>query len=208
MGLYDRYILPPLIDLACGTKAMMRERSKIIERARGAVLEIGAGTGHNLAFYDADAVTHIHALDPSEEMLRRYRTAAADHAIPTTFHATGAEDIGMDSDSIDTVVLTFTLCTIPEVARALEEMKRVLKPGGELLFCEHGLSPRPEVQRWQHRLNRPWGFLAGGCTLNRDIPARHQAAGFTLLELESHVLPRTPEFAGRVFRGVASAPVA
>jgi SAM-dependent methyltransferase len=208
MGLYDRYILPPLIDLACGARPMMREREKIVSRSKGVVLEVGAGSGLNTRFYDAATVTHIHALDPSPEMLERYRRASEEHPVDVTLHAAFAEDIPLEADSVDTIVLTFTLCTIPSPLEAIREMNRVLKPAGTLLFCEHGLSPDPGVQRWQHRLDRPWGFLAGGCHLNRDIPGLIREGGFEITELDSHALPKTPKIAGFVFRGEARRPSA
>ena len=203
MGLYERYILPPLIHLACSTRPMMREREKIVGRSQGIVLEVGAGTGLNLRFHDPEKVTHIHALDPSPEMLARYERAARLQPIPVSFHPRGVEDIGLPANSVDTLLLTFTLCTLPSPVEALREMRRVVKPTGTLLFCEHGLSPNPRIQRWQHRLDRPWGAVAGGCHLNRDIPLLIQEGGFEITDSHAHALPGTPGIAGFVFRGAA-----
>lgn len=205
MGLYDRYILPPILDLGCSIPSMMREREKTLAHAEGVVLEVGAGSGLNLKYYPQTAVTHIHALDPAVEMLNRYRKSAKTSPIPLTFHEAGAEDIPLDANSIDTLVLTFALCTIPSPLLALQEMRRVLKSKGRLLFCEHGLSQKPTVQQWQHRLDAPWGYLVGGCHLNRDIPGLLREGGFDITALESHTLSLLPQFVGTLYRGMAIA---
>ncbi|MEQ1438495.1 class I SAM-dependent methyltransferase [Fontimonas sp. SYSU GA230001] len=204
MGFYDRHILPHLIDCACGMGDVMKARAQIVPRARGRVLEIGIGSGLNLAFYDPSRVTHIFGVDPSAEMQAKARRRAAGIAIPVEMVPLELERIGADSASFDTVVTTFTLCTIPDPVPALVEMRRVLKPDGELLFCEHGLAPEPAVRGWQNRLTPLWKPLAGGCHLNRDIPALIEAGGFRIAELDAHYLPG-PRPMTYVYSGVARA---
>ena len=189
MGFYNRFVLPRVIDLACSTKPTMRQRKKVVPSARGRVLEIGIGSGLNLPFYDAALVERVFGLDPSPEITRMAASAAAQAPFEVEFLNTGGEDVPLDSESVDTVVITYTLCTIPEVVRALREMSRVLRPGGRLLFCEHGLAPDPNVRRWQDRIDPLWRRVAGGCHLNRDIPALLREGGFDIDKLETMYLP-------------------
>jgi len=202
MHLYDRYILPHLIEFACGMGEVMQARAQIVPLARGRVLEIGIGSGLNLPFYDAAQVSAIVGVDPSAEMQRLARTRAARSAIPVQMIALELGQIQAADASFDSIVCTFTLCTIPDAVAALKEMRRVLKPGGRLLFCEHGLAPDAPVVRWQHRLTPYWKPLAGGCHLNRDIPALIAAGGFTIAQLQTGYLkgPRPMTF---VYRGWA-----
>ena len=189
MGLYGRYVLPRLIDLACSAKPNMRQRQKLVPLARGRVLEVGIGSGLNLPFYDPDAVSGVWGLDPSEELTRLATRAARDVPFDVEFVSAGAEEIPLDSRQFDTVVLTYTLCSIPDAIAALREMARVLKPGGSLLFCEHGLAPDAEVRRWQHRIDPIWRRLAGGCRLNRDVPELIRAGGFEIGRMETMYIP-------------------
>jgi ubiquinone/menaquinone biosynthesis C-methylase UbiE len=204
MGFYDRHILPHLIDCTCGMGDVMKARSQIVPRARGKVLEIGIGSGLNLGFYDPAKVEHIFGVDPSAEMQAKARKRAADIRIPVDTVPLVIEQIGADDASFDTVVCTFTLCTIPDPVPALNEMRRVLKPGGELLFCEHGLAPDAGIRRWQNRLTPLWKPLAGGCHLNRNIPDLIAAGGFEINELDAHYLPG-PKPMTYVYSGVAVA---
>lgn len=183
MTVYDKWILPRLTDLVMRNKEAMRYRSQLVPQACGAVLEIGVGSGLNLPFYGA-AVNRLFALDPSEELLRMARKKADTAAFPVAFLAHTGEEIPLDDCSIDTVVTTWTLCTIPDPVRALREMKRVLKPGGTLLFVEHGLAPEASVQAWQQRLNPLWSKLTGGCNLNRKMDELIQASGFRIVQSE------------------------
>ena len=189
MGIYSTRILPRLIDCACGLKPAMRQRAKIIPRARGRVLELGIGSGLNLPYYDADRVTCVHGLDVSVELwgLAGERRGAA--GVGVEFLEAPAEAVPLPDASVDTVVLTYTLCTLPDVPGALAEARRVLRDGGELLFCEHGAAPDPDIRRWQDRLDPVWHRLAGGCHLNRDAPALIEAAGFRIRSLDSTYLP-------------------
>jgi ubiquinone/menaquinone biosynthesis C-methylase UbiE len=189
MRLYDRHILPRLIDFTCGLKPTMRQRAKLVPQARGRVLEMGVGSGLNLPFYDADRVTRLHALDPSPELWRLASERVAGAAIAVDYLEAGAEAVPLGNRSVDTVVITYTLCTLPDVAGALAEARRVLRPGGQLLFCEHGAAPDHGVRRWQNRLNPAWRRLAGGCHLNRDAPALIEQAGFRITALDSMYLP-------------------
>lgn len=189
MGFYDRHILPHLIECACGMGDVMKARSQIVPRARGRVLEIGIGTGLNLSFYDASRVEHICGVDPAAQMHPMAQRRAQAISIPVETLPLVIEQIGAETASFDTVVTTFTLCTIPDPVPALQEMRRVLKPGGELLFCEHGTAPDAGPRRWQERLTPLWRPIAGGCHLNRDIPALVAAGGFRVAELQARYLP-------------------
>lgn len=189
MGLYNRYVLPWLVHVACGCRPQMRQRQKVVPAATGRVLEIGFGSGRNLPVYDPDQVEMVFGLDPSEEMTRIARKAAA--AVPfqvELLHAP-AERIPLEADTVDTVVTTYTLCTIPDALGALGEMARVLRPGGRLLFCEHGAAPDAAVRAWQDRLDPVWRRLAGGCRLNRDIPVLLGEGGFRPGRLSSSYIP-------------------
>ncbi|WP_439887400.1 class I SAM-dependent methyltransferase [Pseudomonas sp. MBLB4123] len=188
MQLYDRYLLPRLIDLACGLGEVMQARAQVVPLARGRVLEIGIGSGLNLALYDAARVSAIVGVDPSAAMQKLARGRAARISIPVEMIALELGQIQAADASFDDIVCTFTLCTIPDARAALLEMRRVLKPGGRLLFCEHGLAPDAAVARWQNRLTPYWKPLAGGCHLDRDIPALISAGGFRLGTLEARYL--------------------
>jgi len=170
MGLYTRFILPKIVNVTCGTKPCMRQRAKVVPFAFGSVLEVGFGSGLNLAFYDKAKVRHVWALDPSRELWEMAEERVRDR-------------------SADTVLVTYTLCTLPDVARALREMARVLKPGGELVFTEHGLAPDENVRRWQNRLNPIWSAFGGGCNLNRPIPSLLEQGGYRLREISSMYIP-------------------
>ena len=149
MGLYSKYILPRVVHLACTTRPIMRQREKVVPLARGRVLEVGIGSGLNLPFYDAAKVTRVWGLDPAPEMTRKARVAARTTPFEVEFIGLPGEAIPLDNASMDTVVMTYTLCSIPEPQAALRQMARVLKPGGTLIFCEHGIAPDPGVRRWQ-----------------------------------------------------------
>ncbi|MBH3338115.1 class I SAM-dependent methyltransferase [Pseudomonas mendocina] len=202
MGLYDRHVLPHLIDFACGMGAVMKARSQIVPLARGRVLEIGIGSGLNLSFYDPQQVEVVVGVDPSAEMQRLARERAARCQVPVEMIALELGQIQAADASFDDIVCTFTLCTIPDAVAALREMRRVLKPGGRLLFCEHGLAPDLPVVRWQKRLTPLWKPLAGGCHLDRDIPALINAGGFHIRELSTCYL-KGPRPMTHVYRGWA-----
>lgn len=188
MSFYQRYVIPRLTHLAMRQKQLLPFRQRVISAAEGRVLEIGIGSGLNFPFY-SDAVTSVIGLEPSSELLRMARARAAGAAAPITLLDASAETIPLDSGSIDTVVTTWTLCTIPNVAQALTEMRRVLRPGGALLFVEHGRAPEPGVARWQDRLDPLWSRLAGGCHLNRKMDELITGSGFRIEALENARIP-------------------
>lgn len=192
MGLYDRYILPRVINLACSSKPNMKQREKIVPLAEGQVLEIGMGSGLNLGYYDPDKVRKVYGLEPSEGMRQLARRNPAGAHIELEVIDLPGEEIPLDENSIDTVVVTYTLCTIPDVHEALRGMRRVLRPGGKLLFCEHGIAPDEGVRNWQNRLNPVWRLFAGGCNVNRDIPAVLAAGGFHIEVDERMYIPGLP----------------
>lgn len=183
MSVYEKWILPRLVDVTMRNQEAMRYRSQIVPQARGMVLEIGVGSGLNLPFYGA-GVAQLYGLDPSEELLAMARKKAGAIGFPIDFLVHPGEEIPLDDGCVDTVVTTWTLCTIPDPVKALKEMRRVLKPGGMLLFAEHGLAPETRVQGWQHWLNPLWSRITGGCNLNRKIDELIQASGFRMVELK------------------------
>jgi ubiquinone/menaquinone biosynthesis C-methylase UbiE len=188
-GWYERHLLPYLIDVACGIKAVRRQRRKVVPLARGQVLEIGIGTGLNLEHYDKAKVKHIVGLDPGVEMHRLARKRVKKTGLDVELVGLSAEKIPFEAGSFDTVVVTYSLCSIPDPLAALGEMRRVLRPDGKLVFCEHGLAPDAAVRRWQDRLTPLWSELAGGCHLNRDIPALLKEAGFISRDMDTLYLP-------------------
>jgi ubiquinone/menaquinone biosynthesis C-methylase UbiE len=182
--LYDRLILPRLIDLAMRQERLLEYREELVPQARGRVLEIGIGSGLNLALYGA-AVECVIGIDPSRPLLAKARRRAAGARPPITLVEGTAQALPLALESIDAVVLTWTLCSIAEPLRALAEIRRVMKPGAELFFVEHGLSPQPSLAHWQHRLTPLWRRLAGGCHLDRRADALLREAGFEITELQN-----------------------
>jgi ubiquinone/menaquinone biosynthesis C-methylase UbiE len=189
MGLYSKYVLPKLVHMACSSKPSMRQREKIVPLAEGRVLEIGIGSGLNLPYYDESKVTRIWGLDPSPELTKRAQHAARAVGIEVEFIGLPGENVPLETGSVDTVLVTYTLCTIPETRPALQEMARVLKPGGQLLFCEHGVAPDASVRRWQDRINPVWKRFGGGCNLNRPIPELIEQGGFRIRDLDTMYIP-------------------
>ncbi len=189
MGLYGKYVLPRVVHLACSARPNMRQREKLVPLASGHVLEVGMGSGLNLPFYDARRITKVWGLEPSPEMSKMASAAVEAVAFDVEFVSAGGEQIPLDSESFDTVLMTFTLCTIPDTERALREIARVLKRGGQLLFCEHGAAPDAGVRRWQNRINPLWRRLAGGCHLNRDIPGLIRRGGFEITRMDTMYIP-------------------
>jgi len=173
-------MLPRLMNIACSSKPHHKQREKIVPRASGDVLEIGFGGGLNLAHYDQDKVRRIWGLEPSAGMRKLAEEKIADTKLDVELIDLPGEEIPLDDNSVDTVLITFTLCTIPEVATALDGMRRVLKSGGQLLFSEHGKAPDANVVKWQDRMNPVWKKVSGGCNMNRDIPALLDAAGLEI----------------------------
>ncbi len=205
MGFYDKYILPHFLNCACGSKPIVYQREKVVPLAEGLVLEVGIGSGLNIPFYDSSKVDKILGLDPSEELNRMALKVAAEKGIPVEFILGGAEAIPLPDNHVDSVLVTYTMCTIPQVAAANKEIMRVLKPQGKMIFCEHGLAPDANVSKWQNRIDPYWGKIAGGCHLNRNIPALITEAGFEIESMEQMYLPSTPRFAGYNYWGTAVA---
>jgi ubiquinone/menaquinone biosynthesis C-methylase UbiE len=189
MGLYSKYILPTVVHFTCSLKPTMRQREKIIPLASGCILEVGIGSGLNLPYYDASRVTKLWGLDPAPEMTRMAREQAQSVDFDVEFIGLPGEEIPLEDGSVDTVVITYTLCTIPDTAVALGQMRRVLKPGGELIFCEHGAAPDANVRRWQDRINPVWRRFGGGCHLNRAIPELIEQGGFRIERMDTMYIP-------------------
>ncbi len=206
MSLYSRFVLAPFITCACGCKMVQEKRAQIVPQARGVVLELGAGPGHNMAFYDPKIVTKVIAVEPERAFEPAFRKAARATPIETDLHFETAETLSLPPQSIDTILLTYVLCTIPDGIAALKAAKRALRPNGRLLFCEHGLAPDPKVARTQRRLDPAWSFIFGGCHLSRAVPTMIEDSGFRLEALDAAYMPDTPRFAGYVYQG-AAAPV-
>lgn len=182
-GAYECHVLPWLIALAMRSPAIARERARLLPRASGRVVEIGVGSGLNLPFY-GEAVDGVIGLDPSMRLLGMTRQRAARATFPVELVQGSAEHLPLRDGLADTVVSTWTLCSVPDPDRALREVGRVLKPDGRLLFVEHGRAPDNRVRAWQDRLTPAWSRVAGGCHLNRAIPSLVAAAGFRITELE------------------------
>jgi ubiquinone/menaquinone biosynthesis C-methylase UbiE len=185
MGLYAERVLPHVIHLACGTSGVREQRERVVPLATGRVLEVGLGSGLNLPFYDRDRVEFVWGLEPSAGMRRKARAAIEATDLEVRLIDLPGEEIPLDDDSVDSIVLTYTLCSIADWRSALEQMRRVLKPGGQMVFSEHGLAPDESVQRWQHRLNPIWNRLAGGCNLDRPIVGCLEASGFEMQRIDS-----------------------
>jgi ubiquinone/menaquinone biosynthesis C-methylase UbiE len=189
MAFYEDRVLPHLIDLACSTKPARKQREKIVHLAEGDVLEIGFGSGLNLPYFDRSKVRKIFGLEPSEGMRRKAQPNVDASGLDVEFIDLPGEEIPLESKSVDTVLITFTLCSIDAAEAALEGMRRVLKPGGSLLFCEHGAAPDAGVRRWQNRLNPAWKRVSGGCNMNRDIPRLIESSGFRITTDERMYIP-------------------
>ena len=203
MSLYEKYVLPKFLNCACGSKPVARQREKVVPLAEGKVLEIGIGSGLNLPFYDKTKVDEIWGLDPSEELSEMARAVAIQEGMEVNFISSGAEEIPLPDDHFDSVLITYTMCTIPEVIRANTEIRRVLKNQGKMIFCEHGAAPDDNIRKWQKRINPFWGMIAGGCNIDRNIPSLIQDSGFDIIEIEEMYLPNTPKIAGYNFWGYA-----
>jgi len=180
MSWYEDKILPHMINLACSSSPARKQREKIVPRASGDVLEIGFGSGLNLPHLDRDKVRRIWGLEPSSGMRKIAAEPIAASGFDVELIDLPGEEIPLDDNSVDTVLITYTLCTIPDMASALEGMRRVLKPGGQLLYCEHGKAPDCKVVKWQEWLNPAWKKISGGCNMNRDIPEVLADAGFEI----------------------------
>lgn len=203
-SLYDRFILPKLLACGCSSPPMMKQRAKIVPRAEGRVLELGIGMGLNLALYDPAKVSSVTGVDPAPQLRAAAEAAPRDPRLNVSVQPGTAEALPFEDGAFDTVVCTFTLCSVHTPALALAEARRVLKPGGTFLFCEHGLAPDPAVAKWQRRIEPIWKRIAGGCHLTRPVSSAIAAAGFKLGKVESMFVPNTPRIAGWNEWGAAS----
>lgn len=182
---WERRILPFLVEKACRSAEILEERKRWIPRAHGVVLEIGVGSGLNLAFYDPGRVTRVVGIDRSAELLQRARARAASAPVPVELMLAPVEQLPFADRSFDAAVVTYTLCSVDDPSRALAEIHRVLRPGAELIFVEHGLAPDAGPRRWQHRLTPAWSRIGGGCHLDRDIAGLLRDAGLHSDDLET-----------------------
>jgi SAM-dependent methyltransferase len=194
-SLYDRFVLPTLLACACSSPPMMKQRAKIVPRAQGRVLELGIGMGLNLAFYDPGKVASVTGVDPAPQLRAAAEAAPRDPRLSVTVEDGTAEALPFEDKSFDTVVCTFTLCSVHTPAAALAEARRVLRPSGALLFCEHGLAPDAGVAKWQRRIEPVWKRIAGGCHLTRPVAGAIAASGFRLQGVETMYVPHTPKIA-------------
>lgn len=202
--LYEEHVLPRVTERVCGSNPIHRQRAKIVPRAEGEVLEVGFGSGYNLGYYDPSRVRRVWGLEPSAGMRRQAVDRIAATSIEVELLDMPGEQIPLADHSVDTVVVTYTLCSIPDVGAALQGMRRVLRPGGRLLFCEHGLAPDAGVERWQRRVTPLWSRFGGGCRLDLPIPRLVREAGFEMGTVETMYLPNTLRILGFNYWGEAT----
>lgn len=202
MGFYDNWVVPRILNVAMGMSFVTDERKKALAGVAGAVLEVGFGSGHNLPFYP-DAVRSVVALDPSTEAAKLARKRIAAARFPVEYVPLTGERIAAPDASFDSVVSTFTLCSIPDPVAALEQMRRVLKPDGKLFLVEHGRSAEPNIQRWQDRMNGLQRTICGGCNMNRDIERLVREAGFAFEQIDKYYVKGQPKLTAFLTRGVA-----
>jgi len=207
MGLaswWDRHGVPRVIKLACGAPQIMKLRSQLVPQAMGDIFIIGCGGGSNQEFYRADAVTSYAGIDPGAKLLDYAHSAAEKKGWKANIRHGFGEDIPFSDASFDTVVCTFTLCSVQDQAQVLKEMRRILRPRGKVLFLEHGRAPDANVAKWQHRIEPVWKPIAGGCHLTRPITSEVESAGFEVNQMGAGYIPKTPRFAGWVEWGSAT----
>lgn len=198
MGLktfYDDHIVPRLIKVACSQEAIGERRAQVVPRARGRVFEIGCGGGLNQQYYDRDRVTGFAGIDPSGKLLEYARAEAARKGWDADIRQGVGEAIPFGDGEFDTVVCTYTLCSVQNGAQVLSEMRRILKPGGTLLYLEHGCAPDEGVRHWQTRIEPVWKRLLGGCHLTRPIGDAVRGAGFAVTPIDQGYMPKMPKFA-------------
>jgi len=187
MGVYKNWVLPPLIDKVMRTAVLAPYRERLVKKAEGRVVELGIGSGLNLPLYGPN-VREVIGIEPSEALLNIAASEARRGVVPVSLLLGRAEALPLDDKSAETVVSAWTLCSLSDIERALREIRRVLKPGGRLVFVEHGRAPEPSVALWQDRFNPVWRRIAGGCNLNRDVPTHIENAGFRVDQLRAGYL--------------------
>jgi ubiquinone/menaquinone biosynthesis C-methylase UbiE len=205
MGVYGEQILPRFVNVACNVKAANAQRRRVCANLAGDVVEIGFGSGLNVPYYPA-AVTRVAAVEPADVGWKLARKRLGATKIPVERSGLDGASLPFEDDSFDAALSTWTLCTIPDVEAALRELRRVLRPGGQLHFVEHGLAPDADVQRWQHRLEPIQKRLFGGCHLTRPIAGLMTGAGFEITELDVYYEDGSPKYVGANSRGVAESP--
>ena len=203
MGFYSRVVFPGIIDFVMTTGQMKKRRSQLLADVSGDIFEIGFGTGLNLPFYP-EGVQEITTVDINPGMNRRAQKRIAESGITVHMNILSAESLPMDDETFDSVVCTWTLCSIENVEKALSEVRRVLRPGGKFFFVEHGASPDPTVRRLQDRLNSFWGIIGDGCNLNRNTEELIQDQHFEITSLDKGYMEKSPRFAGYMYQGVAT----
>ena len=189
---WDRHVMPKLIRCACSQKQIMKMRSNVVPKAAGDVLELGCGGGINMEFYRPSRITSLTGLDPSPELLEMTRAAAQARGIDADIRGGLGEAMPFGDAAFDTVVTTFTLCSVAEQAAVLAEIRRVLKPGGVALFLEHGAAPDAKVAKWQRRIEPVWKRIGGNCHLTRPISEAYEKAGFAVDRQAAAYIPKTP----------------
>ena len=203
VNFYDRWVLPPILDLVMQQNQLEKYRHEVVATAYGRVLEVGVGSGLNFPLYSKQVETVV-GIDPSPRLLAIAHRRADAAGVRAEFLQGSATAIPLADSTIDTMVITWTLCSINDPRAALREMRRVLKPDGKLLFIEYGLSPEPGIERWQHRLTPIWCHVAGGCHLDRKMDDLIRSAGFNMIELRTEYAtgprPMTYMYLGRAGR--------
>ncbi len=202
MSIYEKYFLPKLLDFCCGMEGFQNKRSQVVPMAFGKVLEIGIGSGLNFDYYNFDKVTEVVGVDPAVSSVAMAKSRAAKFNSKISFIEASAEVIDLESLTFDSVVIGYSLCTIPDPLKALSEARRLLKPDGSLFFMEHGLAPEPNIQKWQHRITPGWRKIAGGCNLDRDIEEQILSGGFKFKDLKKKYI-KGPKIAAFQYYGEA-----
>ncbi len=202
-SLWERLVTPVAINCVCGAKPFANQRARIVPQAEGVVLELGLGTGLNLPFYNKDKVSKVIGIDPGVSLLKKAEKHINNAPFDVEVLCESAEDMPLENNLVDSVMVTYTFCSIPNAQAALAEVRRVLKPSGKLYFCEHGLSDNSTTAQWQNRLNPAWHYIAGGCNMNRDVTSMVKEAGFALDHHENFLLRKTPAILGYHHFGTA-----
>ena len=203
MSFYEKKILPKVLDLLCGSSPINYQRKKIVPKVSGNVLEIGIGSGLNLPHYNVSNISNITALDPAEELTDIAKKRISELDLDIDVINCGAEEIPLESKSFDSILVTYTLCSIENLDDSMREIRRVIKDDGTLFFCEHGIAPDLKTKNWQNRINPIWKRLMGGCNINRDIPEIISNSKLEIADLETMFLPGTPRIAGFNYWGTA-----